>query len=117
MRSRSKTPKKSRSRVRGSIELLKIIKSPNPLKKYRAIFLVNNRLKNVDFGARGYQNYGGVGNERHLDKERKYRYIQRHKLRENWNDPTKPGTLSRYILWNKDTFRESVADYKKRFHL
>jgi hypothetical protein len=54
---------------------------------------------------------------KHKDAKRKSRYIQRHKSRENWRDPTSAGALSRYILWGKPLFRASVADYKKRFKL
>jgi hypothetical protein len=115
MRKRRSTKKRSKSN--GSIKLIKIIKSPKKEKKYRAVFMKNGKLKSVDFGAAGYQNYGGVGKSRHLDTERKKRYIQRHKARENWNDPTTAGALSRYILWNKPTFRQSVNDYRLRFGL
>jgi hypothetical protein len=109
--------KKARSRKRKSVRLLRVSKSPKSSKKYRAVFSVNGREKNVDFGAAGYQNYGGVGSERHLDEERKRRYIARHKSRENWKDPTSPGALSRFILWNKPTFKASLADYRRRFDL
>ena len=54
---------------------------------------------------------------KHRDEERKKRYIDRHKARENWSDPMTAGALSRYILWNKPTLRASIADYKKRFNL
>ena len=102
------------SKKTGKLKLVKIVKSPKPEKKYRAHFSDGTH---TDFGARGMQNYGGVGKERHLDKERKKRYISRHKSRENWNSPKTPGSLSRWILWNKDTLRKSIADYKKRFNL
>ena len=69
------------------------------------------------FGAKNYQNYGGVGKERHLDKERKRRYIERHKSRENWSDPRTAGSLSRWVLWNKETLKSSIEDFKKRFKL
>ena len=95
-------------------KLQAIIRSPRQDKKFRAIFTDGTH---TDFGASGYQNYGGIGKERHLDKERKARYIQRHQHRENWDDPKSAGALSRWILWNKDTFEASVKDYKKRFGL
>ena len=41
----------------------------------------------------------------------------RHKKNENWKDPTTAGALSRWVLWNKPSFRASVSDYKKRFNL
>ena len=115
---KSKHIKKSKSkpisRTSRKLKLVKITKSPIKTKKYRALF---NDDSHTDFGAKGYENYGGVGKERHLDKLRKSRYIQRHKRNEDWTNPKKAGTLSRYVLWNKDTFDESVRDYKKRFRL
>jgi hypothetical protein len=36
---------------------------------------------------------------------------------ENWRDPTTPGALSRWVLWNKPSLKGSIADFKKRFHL
>lgn len=98
----------------GKLKLVKIVKSPKPEKKYRAHFSDGTH---TDFGAKGMQNYGGVGKERHLDKERKKRYLSRHKSRENWNSPKTAGSLSRWILWNKDTLRKSITDYKKRFKM
>ena len=111
--SKRRTSKKG-SKSKGKLKLIKIVKSPNKTKKYRAYF---NDGTHTDFGAKGYENYGGVGKERHLDEKRKKRYIERHKRNENWKNPKSAGSLSRYILWNKPTFRASVADYKRRFKL
>ena len=99
------------------LSLISIKRSPKKEKKYVATFCKNGRIKQTHFGAKGYQNYGGVGKSRHTSKERKKRYIQRHKSRENWSDPTTAGALSRYVLWNKPSFRASVTDYKKKFNL
>jgi len=42
----------------------------------------------------------------------------RHKARENWNDPTTAGALSRYLLWGPSTsFAENLSNFKKRFDL
>jgi hypothetical protein len=103
-----------RSRRSEKLKLVKIVRSPRPEKKYVAVF---NDGSKTHFGASGYQNYGGVGESRHLSEKRKQNYIQRHKARENWNSPKTAGALSRWVLWNKDSFRESVADYKRRFNL
>lgn len=89
------------------MKLTGVYKSDKADKKYYALF---DGSKKVYFGAAGYEDY-----TMHKDPERKRRYIERHKKNENWNDPTTPGSLSRYILWNKPTVRESVADYRKRF--
>ena len=90
-----------------------IKKSSNPKKKYTAIFYDGEKKKKtVHFGASGYSDF-----LKHRDEERKKRYIDRHKTRENWSDPMTAGALSRFILWNKPTLRASIADYKKRFNL
>ena len=111
MRSKKRSGKKRSDK---KLKLVSITRSPKPEKKFRAKFSDGTH---TDFGAAGMQNYGGVGKERHLDKERKKRYLIRHKSRENWNDPKTPGSLSRWVLWNKDTLKESIADYKWRFKL
>lgn len=102
----------------GKLSLLSIKKSPRKDKKLVATFCTKaGNIKQVHFGAKGYQNYGGVGSERHVDPERKRRYINRHKKREDWTKPDNPGSLSRWVLWNKPTLKESIADYKRRFRL
>ena len=97
-----------------NLKLIKIIRSPRIEKKYRAYFIDGTH---TDFGNRGSKNYGGVGSERTLDKIKKENYIKRHQANENWNNPKSAGALSRWVLWNKETFEESVKDYKKRFNL
>jgi hypothetical protein len=90
---------------------LKTIKrSHKPDKKWDAVF---DNGKTVPFGARGYSDY-----TKHRNKTRKQRYLSRHSgMGEHWNKPDTPGALSRWILWNKPSFKASVADFKKRFHL
>ena len=112
---RSRKSKRSKKTTSGGkLKLVKIAKSPNKSKKYRAVFSDGTH---TDFGAKGYQNYGGVGSERHLDEKRKQRYIQRHQKRENWKNPKSPGALSRWVLWNKKSLTASISDYKRRFKL
>lgn len=78
----------------------------------------NGRKKSVAFGSDGMSDFTiySKGDKVHAE-ERKRLYLMRHKEHENWSDPTSPGSLSRYILWNKPTFEASLADYKKRFNL
>lgn len=70
------------------------------------------REKTIKFGAKSYTDYTIS-----KDKEQKERYLARHKKNENWNNPATAGALSRWILWNKPTIKESLADYKKKFNL
>jgi Family of unknown function (DUF5754) len=95
------------------MKLISIKPSTKPEKKYMATFEKDNgRTKTTHFGAAGMDDYTKTHN-----KEQKERYLQRHKKNEHWNDPTSAGALSRYVLWNKPTVRESIADFKKHFNL
>lgn len=94
------------------LKLLKIKKSNKPAKKMMAVFYNSKtgRENTTHFGAAGMSDY-----TIHKDPKRKQRYINRHKVNENWNDPSSAGALSRFILWNKPSLRASITDYKKRF--
>ena len=69
------------------------------------------RRKTIHFGAAGMSDY-----TKHKDSNRKRLYLARHKNNENWNNPVTAGSLSRWILWNKTSLQESIADYKRKFH-
>jgi|TARA_R110000764_G_scaffold40743_6_gene91090 hypothetical protein len=101
-----------------------IKKSTKPDKKYMALFCdcecngkkndcgKSKRPKTIHFGSAGMSDF-----TKNKDEKRKSLYIARHKAREDWTNPKTAGALSRWILWNKPTFKASVADYKKRFNL
>lgn len=80
-------------------------------KKYQVVF---DDGKRVSFGAKNYNDFTTFPED--IRDERKKLYLQRHK-KEGWTDPKKPGTLARYILWNKPSLSASFEDYKNRFHL
>lgn len=65
--------------------------------------------RSINFGSSDYDNF-----TIHKDEKRKERYINRHSKNEDWNT-INAGSLSRYLLWNKDTLRESIYDFQKRF--
>ena len=103
---------KKKSKKGGGNKKVIIKKSTNPKKKYMAVFYENNKkIKTTHFGCTGMSDY-----TKHKDKARKQRYMNRHKSRENWENPISAGSLSRYILWNKPTLRASINDYKRRFN-
>lgn len=88
-------------------------KSTRKNKKYKMTFTNPNtkKIKSVHFGSKGSKTFLD-----HNDEKKKENYIKRHEaLDENWSAPTVPGTLSRYILWNKPTIEESLQDYLDRF--
>ena len=92
--------------------LNKISRSTRDGKKFMAVFTNNRtgRTKTTHFGAANYSDY-----TIHKDPQRKKLYLNRHRSNENWNDPTTAGALSRWVLWNKPTLRDSIKDYKRRF--
>jgi len=95
------------------MELLHIGPSTSPGKKMVAKFkLASGRTKTTHFGAKGMDDFTIKG-----DEAQKARYLARHISRENWNDPTTAGALSRWILWNKKSKEASIADFKRRFNL
>ncbi len=93
---------------------VEIKRSTNKEKKLMAIFTYpDEKTKTTHFGARGMSDY-----TKHGDKERMERYLDRHNNgREDWNDPTTAGALSRWVLWNKPSLSASFNDFKKRFKL
>jgi hypothetical protein len=95
-------------------KLLRVVQSPKSDKKWRAVFQTEKgREKNVDFGARGMEDY-----TQHKDKERRERYRSRHKKDLETGDPTRAGFLSYYILWGESTsFQENLRAFKTRFGL
>ena len=86
--------------------------SDKPKKKYYVEFTnpETNRFNRIYFGASGYSDYTINKND-----DKKNRYIARHIKRENWNE-LNPGSLSRYLLWNKKTLKESILDMNNRFN-
>lgn len=96
------------------LRLKTVRRSHKPEKKWDAVFIKENgKEKVVPFGAAGMSNF-----TKHKNVTRKMRYIKRHSgMGESWNKPDTPGALSRWILWNKKGFRESVADFKRRFRV
>jgi len=102
--------------------LRSIRRSTRPAKKLMAVFADGTRIKTVHFGARGYDDYTSYyasdtsGNKAFARRKRE-QYLARHRRRERWSDPTTPGALSRYLLWEKPTLAASLASFKRRFRL
>ena len=96
-----------------SLRLKTVRRSHRKEKKWDAVFEKNGREKVVPFGQKGYSDY-----TKHKNKTRKQRYLKRHSgMGEHWTQPDTPGALSKWILWNKPTFKASLSDFKKRFNL
>ena len=90
---------------------VEIQKSTNKDKKYKAVI---DGKKTIHFGQKGAEDY-----TMHKDKERKERYIQRHKKRENWGlgGVDTAGFYSKNILWNRPTIESSINDLNKKYNI
>lgn len=100
-------------------KFLKLSKAKDNKHKYIASFLNldTNKQINVPFGAYGmsdYTIYNKTKGKEEADKH-KERYIKRHQKNEDWNNPISAGALSRFILWNKLTVKDSLEDYLNKF--
>ena len=86
-----------------------ISKSDNKNKKYKSVI---DGKKTVHFGQAGASDM-----TQHKDKDRKQRYIDRHKKNENWgaSGVDTAGFYSKNLLWNKDTLTKSVDDINKKY--
>jgi len=90
-----------------------LYKADNPAKKFKVyVETKTGRIKKVQFGAAGMSDY-----TKHKDPERKQRYINRHKKRENWKDPTTAGFWSLWVLWNLPSLKQSLEATKRKFRL
>lgn len=102
-----------------NIKFLSLKKSDKDKFKYVISLVVNQKVKKIYFGANGYNDYiiyNKILTREEADKK-KENYIKRHGVNQDWTDPLKAGTLSRYILWNKRTLKQSLDDYLKRFNI
>ena len=91
---------------------MKVEKSNRKNKRFVAIF---NNGERIHFGFKGGSTYID-----HKDKEKRKNYIARHEVLEKkfYNDPRRPATLSRFILWGDATnLNQSIKDYEKKFNV
>jgi len=97
-----------------NIMRVEIKKATQKGKKLQAIFYDDDgkKIKTIPFGQEGASDF-----TKHKNEERKKRYDDRHKTREDWNNPMTAGALSKWILWDKPTLKQGIASFKKRFDL
>ena len=91
---------------------VKFYKSDKPDKRMKAIFTDGDRKKTIHFGAKGGSTFID-----HKNPTLKKAWEARHRVREDWNNPTTAGALSKWILWNKTTLEASIKSFKKKFNL
>jgi len=89
-----------------------LTRSDNPKKKYKVVITDGKRKKTIHFGQAGSNDYTIT-----KDDEAKYRYIDRHKHRENWNDPFTAGWWSLHLLWSKPSILSSLKQIKDHYNI
>lgn len=103
----TKPPKKNNIQY-GDYYYKTIKKSPNPTKKYDAIFthVKTGKEKKVSFGSINEKDYTQL-------KDRKYKeyYLEKHKLKDN--NLMSAQALNQYVLWNKNNIGDSIESYKR----
>ena len=82
-------------------------KSKNGRNKWEAVFPDGRTVK---FGSKNHSDY-----TLHKDKNRKTRYLDRHRARENWKPSGRmtPGFWSRHVGWSKPDLHEAIAHTEK----
>jgi hypothetical protein len=95
-------------------KLLSVKKSTKPGKKWN--FTFKHKKNNSRTFTRSVGNSTRENYTQHHNKERRKRYLTRHKKNLLTKDPTRPGYISYYVLWGSSTsFKDNLTRYKKRF--
>ena len=88
--------------------MLKCVEEVNESKRFKAYFNDNTTTK---FG----QTNPKMGTFLdHQDKELKKNHIKRHLKDLETNDCKRAGYLSLFLLWNKETLKDSMKDFNRR---
>lgn len=80
-------------------------------RKNKRFVLVNPQGKSIHFGSKNGSTYID-----HKNQGKKINYIKRHKPNEDWSK-INPGSLSRFLLWEKTTLSKAVKNYEKLFNI
>jgi len=94
---------------------INVSKSDNPKKKYKIVLTYDDgKTKTIHIGKAGADDM-----TTHGDEERKKRYIERHKKREDWNKSgiDTAGFWSRWLLWNKSSLSASKKYIENKFNV
>lgn len=88
-----------------------MIFKPSTRKNKRLMVQFSNGVV-VHFGQKGAKTYIDEG-----DKIKRNNYIARHGASEDWTDPYKSGTLSRFLLWETTDFEKNHQEYMQKFNV
>lgn len=96
------------------MKLISLTPARNNIHKYVAIVEDNDGKRNtIRFGQFNASDF-----TKNKDEERKRRYLDRHREREDWNNPLTAGFWSKHLLWGDTTsLTKNLELTKKRFGL
>jgi len=94
--------------------IAEVSKSDLKDKKYKIVVIKDSKKKTLHIGQASASDY-----TKHKDPERKERYTDRHRSREDWSKSgvSTAGFWAKHLLWNKPSITESIKDIEKRFNL
>lgn len=84
-------------------------------KYYVNVLGTSDKVKRIYFGASGMNDYIIYNKQRGKEyaDERRRLYINRHKNKEDWDNPNTAGFWSRYLLWEEPTIEKAYSKIKK----
>ena len=82
---------------------------PSKAKNKKWTIITNE--KTIHFGDSRYSDY-----TINKDPKRKQAYLSRHRA-EDWQDLTKPGAWSRWLLWEETSLSEAINKMSKKFNI
>ena len=102
------------------MELIKVEeKAKNKNKRFTAYFNKDGKTEKVEFGAKNGNTFLD-----HKDKTKKENYIKRHSSNplekpflNKKKFANKPSNLAKGLLWNKESLKESIKDYKRKYNV
>ena len=95
------------------MKLISVERTDGNPKAFKAVFLKDNgRTITTRFGTSS--NF--VLNPKTTAEDKK-NYLLRHKVREDWSNPTSAGSLSRHILWDSRSLTQNIKRFKIKFNL
>jgi hypothetical protein len=94
-----------------------ISKSKAKGKKYKILLVTYKKGQKPKFKTLNIGQAGASDFTIHKDTERRERYLNRHRARENWKKSgwQTAGFWARWLLWNKPTLKGSANYIKSRF--
>ncbi len=88
--------------------LVNVVKSNRIDKRYKAIF---SNGKAAHFGSKFGSNFLD-----HRNIIKRFNYLKRHQVNEDWSDPYTSGALSAYLLWgNNYTMDDNIFEFNRVF--